>query len=43
MEKQEAHLVQKPQFKLPKTKFDGKYFRKRMREIRRSLPRKGVA
>lgn len=38
----EVRLVSNPEFKLPKVKFNGKYFRKRMREIRRSLPKNGA-
>ncbi len=42
MKDREARLVVNPKFKLPKVKFNGKYFRKRMREIQRTLP-KGFA
>lgn len=36
----EARLVKNPKFKLPKVKikFNGKYFRKRLREIKKGLP-----
>lgn len=37
-ERREAKLVRNPKFK----KFDGKYFKKRMREIRKSLPKGGM-
>lgn len=38
---EEMHLVRQPKFwlKKPKVKFDGKYFRRRMREVRRTLPK----
>jgi len=42
MKKSEARIVENPKFRLkskPKAKFDGSYFRKRMREIQRSLPK----
>ena len=41
MKKNEMRLVEKPNFKVPKpkVKFDGSYFKKRMREIRKSLPK----
>jgi len=35
--RREAKLVKNPRFRLPKVKFNGKYFSKRMREIRRSM------
>ena len=41
MKKSELHIVDKPEFRMlkPKVKFDGTYFKKRMREIRKSLPK----
>lgn len=41
MKRQEVHIVEKPNypFKPPKVKFNGKYFRKRLREIRKSMPK----
>lgn len=38
----EARLVTNPKFRLPKVKFKGKYFNRRLREVRRTLP-KGMA
>lgn len=38
MKKSEVHIVRNPKFRVPKVKFNGKYFSKRMREIKRSLP-----
>ncbi len=38
MKKQEVRIVKNPKFRVPKVKFNGKYFAKRMREIKRSLP-----
>ena len=40
--RREAKLVKNPKFRLPKVKFDGKYFRKRMKEVRRSPSRNGA-
>lgn len=37
----EARLVPKPKFKLPKVRFNGKYFSRRLREMRRSMPKGG--
>ena len=34
----EAKLVKKPKFKFPKVKFNGKYYRKRVREIKKGNP-----
>ena len=44
MKKSELRIVSEPRFRMPKpkVKFDGSYFRKRMREIRKSLPKNGV-
>lgn len=33
----EAKIVKKPKFKVPKVKFNGKYYRKRMRELKKDL------
>lgn len=38
----EMKLVTAPKFKLPKVRFNGHYFNRRMREIQRSLPKNKV-
>jgi len=37
MKDKEVRLVKNPKFRVPKVKFNGKYFNKRMREIQRQL------
>jgi hypothetical protein len=37
----EAKLNPNPKFNLPKSKFDGNYYRKRIRELKRKLPSNG--
>jgi len=37
----EAKLNPSPRFNFPKSRFDGKYYRKKMREIKRRLPLSG--
>ena len=37
MKSKELRLVEKPKFKKPKVRFNGKYYNKKMREIRRRV------
>ncbi len=38
---EEAKLNPNPKFNFPKTKFDGKYYKKRIRELKKKLPSNG--
>ncbi len=42
MDRREVRLVKEPKFKMPKIKFSGRYFKKRIREMKHSLPKKGL-